>query len=197
MYILVIVALVLAWPTYGLSILAWFVLRFIRISRRVAAQEKAVRAASIESMFQGRYDKFFRLLDLPILFERSVSDEDAMRGGRHIAKYLIHNEEEATLFREGIREWCEKDYWDPFISAEMESENGKAKIHLAAYRAIVALMTNNGNLRCFNAINYGKLVEAKTLLEIQAIAGTLPRNEVREMLEKQRWARERLARERS
>lgn len=40
MYVLLIVALVLAWPTYGLSILAWFVLRFIRLSRRVAAQEK-------------------------------------------------------------------------------------------------------------------------------------------------------------
>lgn len=148
-------------------------------------------------MFQVRYDKFFRLLVLPILFERSVSDEDAMHCGRHIANYLIHNEEEAALFREGIREWCEKDNWNPFISAEMESAFGKAKIHLAAYRGIVALMTNNDNLRCFDAINYGNLVEAKLLLEIRAIAGTLPRNEVREMLEKQRWARERLAGARS
>lgn len=128
----------------------------------------------IYPMFDGRHGEFFLNLELPILSDYKISEPDAKQCGRHVANYLANNPDEAYLFLNGVRRWFTitgKDFSDcnPASVAELERDfNEKAEVHLTSYRAMEALMTNNHDLKCFTAVDYGKLVQDRMLLEIRA-----------------------------
>lgn len=171
---LFLLALVLAWPTFGLSILAWLVLAFFKSKGKVdAIVERDNRKVLIEPIFGGRFSEFFKALDMPILHGYCVDESDAYQCGRHIMNFLAHNPQEGALFLQGLKKWKTKGSYqlcDPVTAAESErTYNAKAEIHLVSYRAVEALMTNNNGLRCFGAINYGKLVEQRVMLDLEAI----------------------------
>ena len=156
-------ALVLAWPTYGLSILAWLALCGIRGFRRgEKANEREARKVFIEPLFADRFAEFFRALDIPMNLGMRCDNQAAYRCGRLIMGYLAHNPDEGGLFMRGLRKWRTKgtnQLGDPVESAESERKyNAKGEIHLVAYRAIEALMTNNPALPCFQAVDYHRLV---------------------------------------
>lgn len=174
MGLLFILALVLAWPTFGLSILAWLVLAFFRSKKKIdAIAERDNRKVLIEPIFGGRFSEFFEALEMPILHGLRVDETDAHQCGRHIMNYLAHNPQEGALFLQGLKKWQTKgshQLCDPVTAAESERDyDSKAEIHLVSYRAAEALMTNN-NLRCFGSINFGKLVEQRMMLELDGLA---------------------------
>ena len=174
MGLLFILALVLAWTTFGLSILAWLVLAFFKSKRKVdAIDERNNRKALIEPIFGGRFSEFFKALDMPILHGFHVGEADAHQCGRHIMNYLAHNPQEGAIFLQGLKKWQTKGSYqlcDPVTAAESErTYDVKAEIHLVSYRAVEALMTNNKNLQCFGSINFGKLVEQRMMLESEAL----------------------------
>lgn len=174
MGLLFIVALVLAWPTFGLSILAWLVLAFFKSKAKVdAIDERENRKALIEPVFGGRFSEFFKALDIPILHGSHVSEADAHQCGRHIMTYLAHNPQEGALFLQGLKKWQTKgshQLCDPVTAAKSERDyDAKAEIHLVSYRAVEALMANNNNLRCFRSINFGKVMEERMILDLQTL----------------------------
>jgi hypothetical protein len=68
--ILFIVALILAWPTFGLSIVAYvalFVVRsYLREKTKVDGMMRRADFRSLmEPLFQGRSEEFFLTLDIP------------------------------------------------------------------------------------------------------------------------------------
>ncbi|RVP20797.1 hypothetical protein [Sinorhizobium meliloti] len=151
------------------------VLALISKARRKVVEAKAARAIEIEPIFNGNYREFIHWLDIPLLPGKNVSNEDAQKCGRHIERYLVHNEKEGALFVEGVAEWCRSDSLDAMTAAEMERDvGGKGKVHLTAYRALEAVMTNNKNLNCFDSIDYGKLIGYRASLELKEAMGTLP-----------------------
>jgi hypothetical protein len=173
MALLFLLALVLAWPTFGLSILAWLALAFFKSKTKVdAIAERENRKALVEPIFGGRFADFFRALDMPILYDHRMDEATAHQCGRHIMNYLAHNPQEGALFMQGLKKWATKgsnQLCDPVTAAEAErSYDAKGEIHLVSYRAVEALMTNNKGLACFHSIDFGKLVTQRTMLDLRS-----------------------------
>lgn len=171
MAILFLVALVLAWPTFGLSIVAWFVVAAIRGHNRHSKNEqRRSRATLLAPMFNGRYAEFFEALDIPRLYGSVMMEDDADSCGRHIVNYIAHNPEESFVFSQGLMRWRTKggsQLCDPILAAETETLlDEKAEIHLVSYRAIEALMINNRSLRCFHSIDLGQVVAEIARIEL-------------------------------
>jgi hypothetical protein len=171
MGILFVVALVLAWPTYGLSLVGWLVLTIFKAKSKAGKVERRHEFVSmIEPLFQNQHGSFFVALDIPKLHEFEFSQADAHQCGRHIMNYFAQNPEDAALFIRGLDRWKTKGgqvLCDPITAAKCEITCGKkSEIHLASYRAIEALMVNNKGLKCFQPVNYGKLVEYRMMTEL-------------------------------
>lgn len=164
---LFIVALLLAWPTFGLSIVAWVVLAFFNAKKNAYKNnQRRVISEIISPMFVGKYGVFYCELDVPYeayaddprgFFDRDPSpDCIPVQCGRHIVNYISHNPEEAALFVEGLKFWSIKGrsaLYDPVEAAKCERvQKEKRNIHLVSYRAIEALMMHN-NLPCFNGVD--------------------------------------------
>jgi hypothetical protein len=176
--ILFLLALLLAWPTYGLSIVAWIGLVVLKgisngKARVDAIDRREERKLVIEPLFAGKFAEFFRALDIPMLIGLRVDQEAAHQCGRHIMNYIAHNPTEGALFIEGLKKWHTKGgspLADPVVAADSERKfDAKGEIHLVSYRAIEALMTNNKNLRCFQPVDYGKIVQYRSTMEMDAI----------------------------
>jgi hypothetical protein len=172
--ILFLVALVLAWPTYGLSILVWIVLAVVKANKKQSnIQQRQSRATLLEPLFNERYSEFFNALDVPMVHGYVVTADNAEKCGRHIVNYIAHNPQEGAVFTQGLRKWHTKGDvgpLDPVLAAESETKfDAKGEIHLVSYRAIEALMTNNKSLTCFNAVDFGGVVEERTNLELAAL----------------------------
>jgi hypothetical protein len=176
--ILFLVALLLAWPTYGLSIVAWIAVIVLRgishgKARVDAIDRREERKLLIEPLFGGEFAEFFMALDLPILIDVPIDREAAHQCGRHVMNYIAHNATEGALFIQGLKNWGTKGgnpLADPVIAAASERKfDAKGEVHLVSYRAIEAIMTNNRNLRCFHAIDYGKIVQYRSTMEMEAI----------------------------
>ncbi len=173
MGILFIVALLLAWPTYGLSIVVWVALLFINAkgnANKVERREKVKEA--IEPLFEGRFSEFFFALDMPTYEWEELSEADAHQCGRHIMNYIAQNPTETSLFINGLRKWTTKgdsNLCDPITAAQDENRyNAKGEIHLVCYRAVEALMTNN-KLNCFSKVDFAGVIEKKVMLDLKNI----------------------------
>lgn len=153
MGLLFIVALVFAWPTFGLSLVAWFVLMWLNAKQKVAGINRREEMKTvIEPLFRGQFAEFFLALDVPTMFEEFTAEE-ARQCGRHIMNYIAHNPGEAALFMKGLEKHRAKtggNALDPIAAAHAEaSGNFKGEVHLTAYRAITAITTNNASVGSF------------------------------------------------
>lgn len=172
MGLLFIVALVLAWPTYGLSLVAWFILSFFKAKKKVNKinRREEVKAV-IEPLFRERFSEFFYALDVPTLPGHELTTQEAHQCGRHIMNYLAHNPEEAAVFMEGLDKMRTKGSLvlpDPVSAAQDEGTlNDKGRIHLTSYRAIQTIMTNNRTLRCFGKVSLPEIALLLTKLELR------------------------------
>ena len=177
MGILFVIALLLAWPTFGMSIIAWFVLMFLKAKGNVDKVDRREEIKNIiEPLFQKRFRDFFMALShISIVTGCDLTDEEAHQCGHHIMNYLAHNPSEAAILMQGLEEWRTAQWrtdgplelCDLVATAEHETEfaNGYGKIHLVAYRAIESIMTNNKNIKCFSKIDFGSIVEFRERLE--------------------------------
>jgi hypothetical protein len=156
--LLLLVALILAWPTYGLSLVAWVLLSLIRAAaRRAAIERRQDLRAQIEPLFEQRLDEFFLALDVRMSSRHEVTNQEATQCGRHILNYLAHNPGEAALFMKGVEQEARRFGGrkpDPVLAARREvMDDAKAEIHLSCGRAIVAVATHNPSLQCFRNIH--------------------------------------------
>lgn len=172
MPILFIVALVLAWPTFGLSLLCWVVCYFLFGRKTTKANIPEKDLASIEAVFRQEYAVFFKTLDVPYLQGHTITHVEAERCGRHIKNYIAGNPSEARLFFEGLAKWGTKGgevYSSPVTAAGEELKyNVKENVHGVSYRAIEALMTNNPGLGCFKSVNLPMISQYVDAMEIGA-----------------------------
>lgn len=157
MGILFVVALVLAWPTFGLSLVVWFVLAWSKAKNKVAKSDRREELKTvIEPLFQGRFADFYYALDVPTI-GGNPSEQEAHQCGRHVMNYLAQNPSEAALFMKGLDKWKTKGsttLCDPVTAAHNEKTTPqKGEIHLTSYRAIEAIKTNNPNLSCFKYVS--------------------------------------------
>ena len=173
MEILFVVALLLAWPTLGLSIVAWIGLFFIKAKGNTNKLEKREKVKeTIEPLFQGRFSDFFLALDMPIYECAEISDAEAHQCGRHIMNYIAHNPTETTLFINGLQKWKTKgdlNLCDPITAAKNEHNyDAKGDIHMVCYRAVEALMTNN-KLKCFEKVDVSRVIKRKVVVEVDSL----------------------------
>jgi hypothetical protein len=174
MGILFIVAVLLAWPTYGISILLWIGLSLARGALRGVANKRREQVRDILSpLFSNDFGGFFNALDIPVVGGYEFTSEESIQCGRHIVNYLAHNPSEAAIFIKGLERWRTKgdaNLCDPITAARDEKElDAKCEVHLTSYRAIEAIMTNNKNLRCFHMVDYGRVIEYKLHIELQNV----------------------------
>lgn len=170
MPILFVVALVFAWPTFGLSLLCWVACYFLFGRRTNKAHIPKADLAKVEAVFQQEYAEFFKILDVPYLQGRTITHEEAEQCGRHIKNYIAGNPSEARLFFEGLAKWGTKGrkvYGSPVTAAGEELKyNVKENVHGVSYRAIEALMTNNPGLGCFKSVSLPKISQYVDAMEI-------------------------------
>ena len=171
MGILFIAALVLAWPTFGLSLVGWFVLAWFKSRQKVAGINRREELKTvIEPIFQGRFSEFFYALDMPTISDEQLTEQEAHQCGRHIMNYLAHNPSETAIFMEGLQKWRTKGsptLCDPVTAASDEKNlNAKGEIHLTSYRAVEAVMANNSGLRCFSKISLSLVALKRSSLEV-------------------------------
>lgn len=157
MGLLLIVALVLAWPTYGLSLLAWFAINWVDAKNKVnKSDRRRVISSAIEPLFNNAHGDFARALKLPIWAGRNMSSEDATQCGRHIMNYIANNPEELSEFMKGLNKWRDREGGRlPSALAAVQYEDDDLKyeeVHLVSYRAVEALMAKNPHLTCFAAV---------------------------------------------
>lgn len=172
MAILFLLAVLFAIPTYGLSLLAWIVLALMRgKSRADRVIERDNRKVFIEPLFTGQFAEFFRALDMPFYVGETIDHDDAHKCGRHIMNYIAHNPVEGKVFMQGLNKWRTKgDYspCHPVVAANDERTlDRKGEIHLVAYRAVEAIMTNNPNLPCFRSIDPLEVSFRRQLIELE------------------------------
>jgi hypothetical protein len=157
MGLLFIVALVLAWPTFGLSLVAWFLLAWFSAARKAADKKlREQRRTLLELMFQRRFADFFLALGVPTYSRAEFTAEEAEQCGRHILNYLAHNPGEASLFIRGVEKHSLRNGAAPYDAAAAAHDekccSAEAEIHLVAYRAIVAIASNNKDMPCFSNV---------------------------------------------
>lgn len=173
MGILFLVALVLIWPTYGLSILAWLIFVFVRgQANQGKVQRRKEVAGEVNQLIRGQYAKFFSALDIPLWVDSEISEGEADQCGRHIVNYIGNNPGEHSVFMRGLQKWKTKgsSTLEPIIAAESEKNyKHKAEIHAVCYRSIVALQANNKNLRCFDKINLPELMADLSNIEMKML----------------------------
>lgn len=157
MGLLLVVALVLAWPTFGLSLVAWCLLVWFSAAAK-AANKKHIdqRRAVMDLAVRGRDAEFFLALDMPLKRRAELTPAEAEQCGRHVLNYVAHNSEETALLMRGVEKHSLRNGGAPFdaiaAAANETWATVKAEMHLVAYRGIVAVSTNNPNLQCFSKI---------------------------------------------
>lgn len=168
-----LLALLLAWPTFGLSLLAWFGWRmWIGYSRAKASQKSEVMTALLEPVFRGEYAMFAMGLQLPYpdhLLDEDFNDggvrtqKDMHQCGRLIMKYLAHNPKEAEAFIDALKYYGttkQGEFEEPHEVLDWEFYRYRCDgpLKVVSYRAVAALMSNN-TLTCFRSVDLGTVKE--------------------------------------
>lgn len=168
MGVLFLVALILAWPTLGLSLLVWAVAAYLlHIKNKVMKIERREQIGKIiEPLFTDRYAEFFIALDLPTVSTMSV--DESYQCGRHLVNYICHNPSESVIFIAALKKMAdtESGFCHPVVAVGKESLNElKGDIHILCYWGVEAIMKNN-SLKCFEKIDLSRLVKQKASLAI-------------------------------
>lgn len=169
MQILFIVALILLIPTYGLSLIIWFIIAFLKAKRKAGrVNVRKVNSVIIHPMFNGDFASFYKSLKLPYL--TNITSAYAESCGRHIANYISQNENEASLFLRGIEIWRLKgsSQFPSAAESALYEKNGGALglVHLVSFRAIDYISSAN-NLACFEHVNKSALKYEISVLELK------------------------------
>lgn len=162
MNLLFLLALLLAWPTFGISLLAWLIVVFINSQKRtdkiVARRERAIL---LEPLFTNQQADFFNALEVPLKPAiAAVSHDDAHQCGRHIMNYIAHNPTELHAFVDGLKRWARDDgqMCHPVTALHVERRLGRGGgVHAVSIRAIEAMVTQNPGLQCFQQIDLARL----------------------------------------
>ena len=167
MGILFLIALVLAIPTFGLSIVGWFVLALVKNLGKAARSKRREEIASqLEPLFGDAFDDFFMSLGVPAMYGCQISQPDAYKCGRHIMNYIAHNPTELASFMMGLKNE-DGTFNNPVSAADYEAMRGElGEVHLTSYRAIQALVLNNPSMKCFESVDVGKI--SLCLLKVEA-----------------------------
>jgi hypothetical protein len=167
MAVLFVLALLLAWPTFGLSLVAWLILGFFKSkSKAIKADRRSSVLQAISPLFGERYAEFYEALNVPRLVFEAPSKDEAYQCGRLIVSYIAHNPSETALLLEGLKLRTlhgNSNLWDPVDAVKCEAQHSAmGNIQLISYRAIETLMTQN-NLPCFRYVSLPE-VQLKILL---------------------------------
>jgi|TARA_R100000935_G_scaffold58859_1_gene98699 hypothetical protein len=163
---LFVLAVFLAWPTFGLSflvLLGW--VAWTGYSRGKNAEKREHMSLLLEPLFareheqSSPYSNFIGQLELPIKDEFQnliLTSAQLEQCGRLVTQYFAHNPREATAFvntLHSVDPWddlspgdalgCESQEHSSFIWGHHSSD-----LRLVCFRAVKALMTNN-DLSCF------------------------------------------------
>jgi hypothetical protein len=161
MKLLFLLALLLAWPTYGISLIVWLTVHFISIEKKTdkidAGRETAIL---LEPLFTNQQADFFNALEVPLKPAiGAVSHNDAHQCGRHIMNYIAHNPGELLAFVSGLKRWASDDgqMCHPVAAVHIERRLGRGDVLAVSLRAIEAIVTHNPNLQCFQSIDLARL----------------------------------------
>lgn len=167
MNFLFIIALLLAWPTFGISLVLWFIWQFVNTKNatdKVAARREI--EPLLEAVFTNRHAEFFNALNLPIKYgHATISPNEAHQCGRHIMNYIGHNRSELQTFISGLKRWEREDgqICHPADAVAIECRlAGRGEVYAVSLRAVEAIITRNSNLRCFQSVDFARL-KAKIL----------------------------------
>lgn len=180
--ILFVLAVFLAWPTFGLSFIALFCwVAWSGYSKGKNAEKREAISLLLEPLFRrGRpddepYSNFIGHLDLPIKNEFQHLRKDEMQleqCGRLVSQFFAHNPREATVFVNAIHAVDPCDESTPGEALYYEAHQRSAHdLRIVCFRAVKALITNN-NLTCFepfNLIDISAEIE-EMLMEQKAVA---------------------------
>ncbi len=161
MILLFFLALLLAWPTYGISLVVWiivFVMKSQKRTDRVDARHE--RAILLEPLFTNQQADFFNALEVPLKPTiGTLSHDDAHQCGRHIMNYIAHNTGELQAFVDGLKRWARDDgqMCHPVTAVKIERRLGQGDVRAVSLRAIEAIVTRNPNLQCFQLIDLPRL----------------------------------------
>lgn len=176
MGILFVVALLLAWPTYGLSILVWLGLMFFKAKKKVnEIDRRKEMAVVLEPLFNDRFDDFFLALDIPYVHGYHITREEAKQCGRHVMNYIAHHPSETAIFMKGLEKWrvrINSSSLDPIEAAQAEMNlDEHAEMHYIAYRAVETIMKNNPNLKCFHKVDLAAVYEYGSAMDLALLLG--------------------------
>lgn len=124
-----VLALLLAWPTFGVSLLAWLAFVWLRAQKNVVrADARREKALLIDSIFSGRQAEFFSALNVPLKASACVqTKDDARKCGQHIVNYIAHNPDEMEVFLCGLKRWAgeNEELCHPVAALHIERRLGR------------------------------------------------------------------------
>jgi len=154
--------LLLAWPTFGISIIVWAGAAWMISKQKLQKIEtRREEASKLEPIFEDRYAEFFNALHVPLKpAVGAIAHDDEFRCGRHIMNYIAHNSGELSTFMAGLQSYPRADgqMCNPAIAVELDRRlGGKRETFTVCIRAIEAIMTRNPDLACFKSIDLERL----------------------------------------
>lgn len=193
MTLLFLIALILAIPTYGLSILAWVVWFFLAARKNARdrftdmANMRATRSV-VEPLVGGTRSEFYQALDIPKNTPKRYSIGDPyvlqeLEGkgetresecGQHILNFISHNPDITNAFMEALKFHRLKGSASlptAIEAIELERDQEGGPMHHICYFSI-ATITSQNNLRCFDNINIESM-EKKMLQIVRDFPGTI------------------------
>lgn len=177
MTLLFFLAVLLAIPTYGLSLLAWVAWFFLaarnNAKERINGLERMRATRSVvEPLVGGTRSEFYQALDIPKSYRDDRSDARDSQCGQHILNFISHNPDATQAFMEALKLHRLKGSASlPTAIEAIRFERGwqGGPMHHLCYSAIATLMEQN-NLPCFDNVDVTsvmkKMREAK-LKELQ------------------------------
>ncbi len=177
MTLLFLLAILLAIPTYGLSLLAWVAWFFLaarnNAKERISGLERMRATRSVvEPLVGGTRSEFYQALDIPKSYGDERSDASDSQCGQHILNFISHNPDATQAFMEALKLHRLKGSASlPTAIEAIRFERGwqGGPMHQLCYLAI-ATLTEQNNLPCFDNVDVTsvmtKMREAK-LKELQ------------------------------
>lgn len=166
MTLLFLVAVLLAIPTYGLSLLAWIVW-FVLAARNNAKDRitgldhmRATRSV-IEPLVGGTRSAFYQALDIPKIYSGTRIESRDSQCGHHILNFISHNSELTRAFMEALKLHRLKGSASlptAIESIEFERSWQGGPMHHICYFAI-ATLTSQNSLPCFDDVDMASVTE--------------------------------------
>lgn len=166
MTILFILAILLAIPTSGLSILAWIVWFFLAARNKAKDRVSGINhmratRSVVEPLVGGDTAEFYQSLDIPKAYAETRSKPHDSQCGQHILNFISHNPDLTQAFMEALKLHRLKGSASlPTAIEAIEFERGwqGGPIHHICYFAI-ATLTSQNRLPCFDDVDIASMRE--------------------------------------